>query len=439
MTILVSQLNIKESRIGEGDHLLFCFKHNSQGGVEGDYFDSSTNTSIRLYGYVNIYHNKYVEKKIIILNGMKHSLLSIISFAFCLTVSGQQISQSTNHNRGGDVLEKKQVIVKGFSLNGSNGVWSIENADISKKTYQTEYTTENDTIMMLERGNRTYYNIENGLVSIIGLENAQEIISYDMPETWLKFPMYKGDSISGYFNGTGKYCDHLFMRRYGTYLTKTDAVGKLVLPSGDTLRNVVRLHTERHVGTIATPIDTIKRQIPAFTVDSIINHLANDTAKIHEDIYRWYAEGYRYPVLEAKVVSSRNEKLSEEMFYCPPEMQELLIFDEENKRTRARIEEERVNGYTEDGAHKAPYSPISRSDVDVNGHTAVVTFDLNREASVRGIISTISGMLLRQQSQHFEAGKNWRMEINCQGLRKGEYVIFLNVNNQVISHVFTLQ
>lgn len=63
MTILVSQLNIKESRIGEGDHLLFCFKHNSQGGVEGDYFDSSTNTSIRLYGYVNIYHNKYVEKK----------------------------------------------------------------------------------------------------------------------------------------------------------------------------------------------------------------------------------------------------------------------------------------------------------------------------------------------------------------------------------------
>ena len=83
-------------------------------------------------------------------------LLSIISFAFCLTSSGQQISQSTNHNRGGDVLEKKQVVFEGFGLNGCNGVWSLEDADISKKTYQTEYTTEHDTIMMLERGNFTY-------------------------------------------------------------------------------------------------------------------------------------------------------------------------------------------------------------------------------------------------------------------------------------------
>lgn len=67
-------------------------------------------------------------------------LLSIISFAFCLTSSGQQISQSTNHNRGGDILEKKQVVFEGFCLNGANSVWSLEEADISKKTYQTEYT-----------------------------------------------------------------------------------------------------------------------------------------------------------------------------------------------------------------------------------------------------------------------------------------------------------
>ena len=75
---------------------------------------------------------------------MKHLILLIILFLVCLTTSGQQISQWTNQYRGGDMLEKKQVIVKGFSLNGSNGVWSIENVDISKKTYQTEYTTQND-------------------------------------------------------------------------------------------------------------------------------------------------------------------------------------------------------------------------------------------------------------------------------------------------------
>ena len=49
---------------------------------------------------------------------------------------------------------------------------------------------------------------------------------------------------------------------------------------GDTLRNVLRLHTERYVGTIAVPIDTMQYKIPAFTVDSIIQHLAPDTVKV---------------------------------------------------------------------------------------------------------------------------------------------------------------
>ncbi|MBP5220581.1 MAG: hypothetical protein J6034_07770, partial [Bacteroidaceae bacterium] len=271
-------------------------------------------------------------------------IIVLILFAICLKISGQQINQSCNHYRNGDMLEKRKVSVEGFDLNGKNGVWSLEDAEISKKTYIAEYTAEADTMMMQERGNRTYFHLENGLVSIIGSENAQEIISYDMPETWLKFPMHLGDSLSGYFNGTGKYCDHLFMRRFGTYLTKADAVGKLVLPSGDTLRNVIRLHTERYVGMIVTPVDTMRSEIPVFTVDSIIAHMIPDTAKIREDVYRWYANGYRYPVLEAKTICIGNEKLSEEIYYCPPEEQTAL-YDEENKqeRERQKADEQRAN------------------------------------------------------------------------------------------------
>ena len=39
-------------------------------------------------------------------------LFTIISFAVCLSISGQQISQSNNRYRGNDALEKKQVTVK---------------------------------------------------------------------------------------------------------------------------------------------------------------------------------------------------------------------------------------------------------------------------------------------------------------------------------------
>ncbi|MBQ9215244.1 MAG: hypothetical protein IJ159_00625 [Prevotella sp.] len=240
---------------------------------------------------------------------MKIIALAIILFTFFLPISGQQVNQVQNRLRGDDATERKQVQANGFDLQDKNKVWSLEEMDLSSKTIKIEYTNAGDTLTGLERGNRTYFQQTDKGISIIGSENVQTLISYDMPETWLQFPMQQGDSVCGYFNGTGKYCDRLFMRRFGTYLTKADAQGEIVLPEGDTLRNVLRLHTVRYVGTITAPIDTMKYKKPAFTVDSIITHLAPNTARMREDVYRWYADGYRYPVLEATIVSQGDQKL----------------------------------------------------------------------------------------------------------------------------------
>ena len=130
---------------------------------------------------------------------MKMILSTIILFAVCLSISGQQISQSNNRYRGNDMLEKKQVTLKDFDLNSKNGVWSLEDAEFSKATCKVEYTIETDTLMAVERSNRTYYRQDRNAVTIIGSENVQELISYDMPEKWLQFPMQKGDSVCGYF------------------------------------------------------------------------------------------------------------------------------------------------------------------------------------------------------------------------------------------------
>lgn len=115
---------------------------------------------------------------------MKTLITIIILFVVCLSISGQQISQSNNRYRGNDALEKKQVTVKGFDLNSKNSVWSLEDAEFSKATCKAEYTMETDTLMAVERGNRSYYHQDRSTVSIIGSENVQELISYDMPETW---------------------------------------------------------------------------------------------------------------------------------------------------------------------------------------------------------------------------------------------------------------
>ena len=367
---------------------------------------------------------------------MKKLFIQIISLSICLTISGQQINQSNNRYRGNDVLEKKQVTVKGFSLSDTEDVWSLKEAELSEETYNAEYTSEIDTMMAVEQGNRMYYSQDRGAVSIIGSENFMELMSYDMPETWLTFPMQVGDSVCGYFNGSGPYCERFFLRRYGTYKTQADATGKIGLPQGDTLRNVLRLHTERYVGTIAVPIDTMLYKIPAFTVDSIVQHLAPDTAKVREDIYRWYAEGYRYPILEAKTTSYRDSMLTEEMYYCPPEIQEQLPLDEENKQVLARLIEEELARWQspslspDDGHHpqKRGKDGFSYELSQPDGSDLVtIHYDTDHETRVTALISNGLGYIYRRADQSCPAGSG-QFSLSSTGLRKGQYIIYIHVD-----------
>lgn len=367
---------------------------------------------------------------------MKRITLSIIYFTICLSISGQLVYQMQNRLRGDDAIERKQVQANGFSLDGMNNVWSLEDIPISSKTFKTEYTIAGDTLTGLERGNRIYYRQANGHLDIIGSENPQDLISYDMPETWLKFPMQQGDSVSGYFNGTGKYCDRLFMRRFGTYQTKADAAGKLVLPDGDTLRHVLRLHTERYVSTVSAPIDTMKREIPVFTTDSIIRHMATDTTLIKEDIYRWYADGYRYPVLEATIVSRNKQQLSGEIFYYAPEEQELLVLDEENKKTRERLAAtgtEKGNGIDNGNADEGGFTyHVSQ---DEGSETINISYSSEQSGKVTALLVNSQGYVFRQTSQTDGSA----LRLSYSGLRPGQYIIGINTGTHQFAEKFNVK
>lgn len=368
---------------------------------------------------------------------MRKLLLLIIAMAVYQTISGQQIDQSNNRYRNCDVLEKNLVTVIGFDLNSKKGIWSLEDAELSEGTFNAKYSTETDTMRAVERGDRTYYSQDRGSVSIIGSENFMELMNYDMPETWLKFPMQLGDSISGYFNGTGPYCEQLFMRRFGTYLTVADVAGKLVLPEGDTLRHVLRLHTERHVSIRLTPIDTMKCKIPIFTVDSIVRNMAADSVKMQEDIYRWYADGYRYPVLEASVLSRNGKRLTADVYYCSPDVQRTLTYDEENEAVRERLAKE-------DAAARArslddDYSRRSKNcgnegfayNLSLNDGSNLVTihYDIDHNTKMTALVANTLGYVYRRIDHHCDSGSGLAI-IDCNGLRKGQYILYINVDGE---------
>lgn len=141
--------------------------------------------------------------------------------------------------------------------------------------------------------------------------------------------MKQGDSIVGQFSGKGLYCEQIPVQRYGTYITKADSIGKIVLPNGKEIRGVIRLHT--------------KRQVNQDYGDKLV-----ERTKLREEVYRWFAEGYRYPILEA-VITSKDEKVVEKLlFYCDPEEQVLLVSNDVNnlaRETMARSGEEQSDSH----------------------------------------------------------------------------------------------
>lgn len=353
---------------------------------------------------------------------MRETVLTIILSTISLTITGQRINLLQNSYRKADILEKRQISARSFSLQGENGTWSLKGAELSKKLFKVEHTIEREMLMGVERGSRTYYRQTDNDIKIIGTENVQTLIDYDMPEKWLQFPIQQGDSIGGFFNGTGIYCDRLFMRRFGTYLTKADATGSIVLPTGDTLRHVIRLHTHRNVGIIAAPIDTMKQKIPAFTVDSIVRNLATDTLQTHEDVYRWYAQGYRYPVLEAMVTSLGKEKLSEEVFFCSPESQEQMAPDEENKKIRTR---EEISGKSESAGTRNSFSyKTVHNDYGMSIH-----YHLVNPMKVEALLIGHQGYVYQHIRQEGTA-RPGRIDIDTRHLHQGQYLIYINVNGK---------
>ena len=254
-----------------------------------------------------------------------------------------QIVSHQNKYRQNDRLTGLRVSCPAFIGTGCGVTWDISQSIESpvSEDYIVEYTdVGKDAVELtacLEQDTRYLYRTQGDSLLICGFENHTTLVSYDQPEAYLRFPLHYGDSIEGYFHGLGKYCDRLGMRHYGRYKTKADATGVVVLAEGDTLRNVIRLHTERTMAAEMMPIELLD-SLGAYTHDSIDLHIAADTALVRMDIYRWYAEGYRYPVLETRVRrdGSGEQVLAEAAYYYPPSALASISYDPGNEESRTR-------------------------------------------------------------------------------------------------------
>ena len=231
------------------------------------------------------------------------ALLTMLAMA---PATAQTLTSPANAPREGDRLELLPVAVPDVGEAGRDRLWDFSDLQLLDGKLKVEHLLRSDTtdtLMAIARRTRHYSVLRGDTLLSPGTENNLWLIRYTLPETLLRFPFAYGDSLAAPFLGTSQYCERTYHRTYGLSTVKADALGTLVTPDGDTLRHVLRVHARRTEGAYALPVYTepgmrrLLAALPPFTADSVHVRLAADTPIHTTDTYRFFAPGYRYPVL----------------------------------------------------------------------------------------------------------------------------------------------
>ncbi|MBS5528437.1 MAG: T9SS type A sorting domain-containing protein [Prevotella sp.] len=363
-------------------------------------------------------------------------LLMCMSFLVCKGQDG--IQMPFNMFRSGDILLKKQISYKNLSQDGEHVLWDISDADVINKSYKVRFSDvagSKNRVACTERATMYYYDLQHDTLFIGGFENNTTKIDYDTKEIFLRFPMKYGDSYSGVFHGTGTYCDKIAVRSFGRYKTESDAYGSIILPEGDTVHNVTRIHTVRFVSGIRYPADSLNTisSMP-LSADSIEGYIDNGMFMMKTDIYRWYAIGYRYPVLEMHITSFQGCRGEPYVtaFYYPPSEQNSSDDYEIYEGAKANIHPSLLEQKTRHG--KLVY------DININGQERVnIEYRLSAPSEISYGVYTADGKTVYYNERRRMNAGIYNVDIDLSLCKDGVYIFRIDADRDSYTEKITLK
>lgn len=336
--------------------------------------------------------------------------------------------------RNGDIIYKQQIEYKSPGSSGENIVWDFSSLKPINYNYQVLYQTTNDSCFTGTEHRTMYkYIFRNDSLFMQGYENPLTKLENSEPELLMIFPFsYKMKAVDA-FSGAGRYSEKILMAISGESSVNADSYGILLLPNNDILNNVVRTQT---IKIAKIQLIASKHQL---NNDSIITQSpfvsktdSSQTQK--EEIYRWYAQGYRYPIFETitdtflkddKVVNSFSTS-----FYYSPEEQKYLNEDNENLALREQnsMKGDKTNSKKHNG--NILDKDIISYEVRNNSKNSVeVEYYLNNVAIISMILTDVQGRIMAQiPEKRFSLGHH-KESIDCSDLQPGEYILCLTANS----------
>ena len=349
-------------------------------------------------------------------------LIFIFMCLSCFNAHAQNIlNSSSNMMRNNDCVTMQSVDFSWAGKDGKNIYWDF--SDIGNLEVNHNLNFSNDSLMTFQKIEDsdiyTYKLICNQLQQI-KKENRLERINYDHPKIIMTYPFQYGDSVISNFSGSGCYCIDHKIKVSGQVKIMADSYGSLIISKNDTLNNVLRVYT---ITTTSIAMD----------MDSVNINSCNLKQEIEEK-YDWYAKGYRYPLFETIQRTSYSDLMpvatKKYAYRLLPDS--INIKDQENDSILRKeiLEKEITNKQNEDIIHYK----IQNNDNNVN-----IEYTLDKEASVVGIIADAMGIVYSNVKQNGKSGENFSMNFNCQGLHRGQYIIYINVNGKVYNEKISLK
>ena len=376
----------------------------------------------------------------------RHFLLLALLLSFVQSTEAQTIISKQHHGmRPGDCLVKQQVEYIDPGNEGEQVMWNFSKQQPVNKNYRLNYYGITDSLLIGEEHSALYKFLTGGdSLLLAGVENRTTKIENRKPELLLIYPTAYGNRYEDYFHGNGDYGNHLFITARGKTTTKADAWGTLLLPEGDTLRNVLRV---RHLKTIsermvpypfAEPGDTL------FCSDSINFRLAADTLLMQVETYRWYADGWRYPVFETVsnriILHGEPQEYSRSSFYYQPVDQyydldsdpdNQAVRDEAEEQLRAAREKQQQDNNPANGQSSSGNPVDFHASVSPDGNTVSLEYTLDGDTDISIQLFDMQGRQLTHEHKGIQGGGVQRQTLSLSGFQPGEYTLRLVANGKV--------
>ncbi|WP_455587098.1 T9SS type A sorting domain-containing protein [Bacteroides sp.] len=373
---------------------------------------------------------------------MRNVVLFTLLFAFSSTLFGQ-VCFEQNALRIADEIVKQQIEYKEPGDCGENVFWDFSQIRVINDSYSLNYSACSDTvsynkcigtpevIVGMQHATAYQYLQKKDSLFLIGYYNPILSMNYDKPLLSMIYPLNYGESAEETYACSGFYSSEDTIREKGTMYLHADAIGELLLPSGDTLNHVLRvkmLHTIVHVDSL---------------------HIEEIDKKIMVESYSWYIQGYRYPIFESTrsclICDSSRQELFKTAFFYSPEEQEYLPDDPVNHVLR---EEENIlisRTSKSVGANLLSKNDLrtrfSSFDCRVYPNPVIdminVEYMLEKGSKVQAVLYSNDGKVLFDSSLLYKKKGTHNLSIPCEALFPGTYVLHLISDSNTITKKIT--